>query len=209
MSREHLRASAAAVGRTLREPEEFALAWHHQDGLYRLPVWLALSATALAGTLIYGLTMGLHAGPRAMLDKSFLFTIAAGLAWLIPLPALYILNSLAGSRLRASTTLLAALVTVSWGGLALIASVPINWFFSVSLPTLPAELLNARANAWLVAAVNWLVLVGVGVAMADVFCRVVERLEPSRGRQPGWILTLVGMIGFQMAYVFGLLLPAG
>lgn len=209
MSREHLRASAAAVGRALREPEEFALAWHHQDGLYRLPVWLALSATALAGTLIYGLTMGLHAGPRAMLDKSFLFTIAAGLAWLIPLPALYILNSLAGSRLRASTTLLAALVTVSWGGLALIASVPINWFFSVSLPTLPAELLNARANAWLVAAVNWLVLVGVGVAMADVFCRVVERLEPSRGRQPGWILTLVGMIGFQMAYVFGLLLPAG
>lgn len=209
MSRETLRASAAAVGRALREPEEFALAWHGQGELYRLPVWMALSATALAGTLVYGLTMGLHAGPRVMLDKSLLFTVAAGLAWVIPLPALYILNSLSGSHLRASTTLLAALITVSWGGLALLASVPINWFFSVSLPSLPVELLDARAAAWLVAAVNWLVFVGVGVAMADVFCRVVERLEPSRGRQPGWILALVGTIGFQMAYVFGLLLPVG
>lgn len=209
MSRETLRASAAAVGRALREPEEFARAWHHEGQRYHLPVWLALATTAVAGTLIYGLTMGIHAGPHVMLNRSVLFTLAAGLAWLIPLPALYILNSLSGSRLRASTTLLAALVTVSWGGLALLASVPINWFFSVALPSLPAELLARRATAWLVAAVNWLVLVGVGVAMADVFCRVVERLEPHRGRQPGWILTLVGTIGFQMAYVFGLLLPAG
>jgi len=52
------------------------------------------------------------------------------LAWAIPLPALYILNSLSGSRLAASSTLLAALVTVSWGGLAMIASIPIQLVFS-------------------------------------------------------------------------------
>lgn len=207
MSRETMRASVTAVGRALREPEEFALAWHREGAAYRLPVWLALSATAVAGTLIYGLTMGIHAGPRTMVDKSLLFTIAAGLAWGIPLPALYILNSLTGSRLRASTTLLAALVTVSWGGLALLASVPINWFFSVAVPSLPREVIGERLIALLVAGVNCLVLVGVGVAMTDVFCRVVERLEPARGRQPGWILLLVGAIGFQMAYVFGLLSP--
>jgi hypothetical protein len=207
MSRESLRASVAAIGVSLREPEEFALHWHRQGAPYRLTVWLVLSATALAGTLSYGLTMGIHAGPQTMFARSLLLTVAAGLAWLIPLPALYILNSLSGSRLRPSTTLLAALVTVSWGGLALIASVPINWFFTVSIPSLPAEVISLRMATWGVAAVNCLVFTGVGVAMADVFCRVVERLEPSRGRQPGWILLLVAAIGFQMAYVFGLFSP--
>jgi len=208
MSRETLRASVAQIGRSLRGPEEFALAWHREGAPYRAAVWLALAATATSGTLVYGLTMGIHAGSRTMLGRSLLFTVASALAWVIPLPALYILNSLTGSRLRASTTLLAALVTVSWGGLALLASVPVNWFFSVALPSLPPELIGPRSAGWLVAAVNGLVLVGVGVAMADVFCRIVERLEPARGRQPGWVLLLVGAIGFQMAYVFGLLTPA-
>lgn len=208
MSRESLRASVAAIGVALREPEEFALAWHRQGNSYRLLVWLALATTAVAGTLLYGLTMGIHAGPQTMLSRSLLLTIAAGLAWGIPLPALYILNSLGGSRLRPSTTLLAALVTTSWGGLALIASVPINWFFSVSIPSLPPELISAKWASMAVSAVSLLVFAGVGVAMADVFCRVVERLEPARGRQPGWVLLLVGAIGFQMAYVFGLLTPA-
>ncbi|HWB09828.1 MAG TPA: hypothetical protein VG826_11400 [Pirellulales bacterium] len=205
MSRESLRASIAAIGVSLREPEEFTLAWHQQGAPYRLTVWLALMTTALAGTLCYGLTMGIHGGPATMLNRSLLLTIAAGLAWGIPLPALYILNSLAGSKLRPGTTLLAAVVTVSWGGLALIASVPVNWFFSVAIPSLPAELISPRWAGRVISGVNCLVFTGVGVAMADVFCRVVERLEPARGRRPGWILLLVCAIGFQMAYVFGLL----
>jgi hypothetical protein len=207
MSRESLRASVAAVGVSLREPEQFAIAWHRDEVRYRLPVWVALAATAVSGTVVYGLTTGIHGGPRTMLVRSALLTVAAGLAWGIPLPALYILNSLTGSRLRPSTTLLAALVTVSWGGLALLASVPINWFFSVAISSLPPELIGPRWAARLVAVVNYLVFAGVGVAMSDVFCRVVERLEPMRGRQPGWVLLLVAAIGFQMAYVFGLLSP--
>jgi hypothetical protein len=204
MSRDELRQGVAAVGQALREPEAFALAWHHRHARYRAWVWLALLATATAGTLTYGLTLGIHAGPRSMLEKSLLFTVAAALAWCLPLPALYILNSLTGSRLAASTTVLSALVTVSWGGLALISSVPINWFFSVAIPSLPEELLSARAAGWLVSAVHMAVMLGVGLAMADVFCRVIERLEPPRGRQPGWVLLLVAAIGFQVAYVFGL-----
>ena len=205
MSRESLRASVAAIGVSLREPEEFALTWHRQGAPYRLTVWSALAVTALAGTLLYGLTMGIRGGPATMFARSLLLTIAAGLAWGIPLPALYILNSLGGSKLRPSTTLLAVLVTVSWGGLALIASVPVNWFFSVAIPSLPRELIGPQWSARAIAAVNCLVFAGVGVAMADVFCRIVERLEPGRGRRPGWILLLVAAIGFQMAYVFGLL----
>ena len=43
--------------------------------------------------------------------------------------------------------------------------------------------------------VNLVVFAGVGAAMVDVFCRVMERLEPARGRAPGWWLALVGAIG--------------
>ena len=118
-----------------------------------------------------------------------MLTIGAGLAWAIPLPALYILNSFSGSRLKPSTTLLAALVTTSWGGLALLASVPINWLFSTAVPELP--MFGPAAAHRIVIAVNLLVFAGVGVSMADVFSRVMERLEPASGRQPSWVLVLV------------------
>ena len=109
------------------------------------------------------------------------------------MPALYILNSLSGSQLRPTTTLLAALVTTSWGGLAMIASVPINWFFSVAVPV-----------PWFLLIVNVVVFTGVGLAMVDVFARVIESLEPARGRAPAWWLVLVGAIGGELYYAFDL-----
>ena len=144
MFKQSLRESLAQVGVALREPEEFALRWDRSQG-YAAAVWLALGLTAVLGTTLYGMTMGIGAGPAAIGTKSLLLTLGAGLAWAIPLPALYILNSLAGSRLKASTTLLAALVTTSWGGLALIASIPINWLFSVAIP---CKLPSSTARRW-------------------------------------------------------------
>ena len=128
-----------------------------------------------------------------MLACARAFTLAAGLAWALPLPALYILNSLSGSRLRISTTFLAALVTTSWGGLALIASIPINWFFTVAIP-----------DRLFVLGVNLVIFTGVGVAMIDVFSRVIASLEPTRGRWPTFWLLLVGAIGGELFYAFGL-----
>ncbi len=145
---------------------------------------------------------------RTICARGIELTIAAGLAWAIPLPALYILNSLTGSRLRASTTLLAALVTTSWGGLALVASIPINWFFSVAVPSLPTDLIGASAGHWIVRLVNLLVFLGVGVSMVDVFGRVMNALEPDMGRYPTWFLILVGAIGAQLAFLFNLFPPA-
>jgi hypothetical protein len=75
----------------------------------------------------------------------------------------------------------------------LIASVPINWFFTAAVPI-----------PWFVLLVNLVVFAGVGAAMADVFCRVMEALEPARGRAPGWWLALVGAIGGELFYAFGL-----
>jgi hypothetical protein len=40
--------------------------------------------------------------------------------------------------------------------------------------------------------------------MVDVFCRVREKLEPARGRAPGWWLLLVGAIGAELFYALGL-----
>ena len=181
MLRTQLRSGLAHVGQALREPEEFARCWHGGGAPYPWWVFAALALTAILGTSTYGLTMGLLGGPRAIALGGLRCTAAAGLAWGIALPALYIFSSLSGSRLRASTTLLAALVTTSWGGLAMIASIPINWFFTVALSDLVADPSHV---AWLVRGVNLVVFTGVGVAMIDVFGRVMQALEPERGRWP-------------------------
>ncbi len=193
MFRSRLHAGLAHVGHALREPEAFALRWHREGSPYAWWVFAALALTAIAGTLSYGLTLGILGGPRRMAACALACTAAAGTAWAVPLPALYILNSLSGSRLRASTTLLAALVTTSWGGLALMASVPIGWFFTAAVPV-----------GWFVLLVNLVVFAGVGAAMVDVFSRVMEQLEPARGRAPAWWLALVGAIGGELFYAFGL-----
>src|SRR5207244_3263936 len=108
--------------------------------------------------------MGLAGGAGAMFQDGLRCTVAAGIGWSLPLPALYILNSLAGSRLRASTTFLAALVTTSWGGLAMIAAIPVAGFFTVALPALPTVVLL----------IHLAVFTLVGIAMIDVFSRVIE-----------------------------------
>ncbi len=181
------------IGEALREPEEFALRWQIEGRVYPWWVFAALGLTAALGTLTYGMTMGVMAGVPRMVSDGLIFTLTAGIAWSLPLPALYILNSLTGSRLQASTTFLAALVTTSWGGLAMLASVPINLFFTAALP-------DPRA----VLAVNLIVFAGVGVAMIDVFGRVMATLEPTRGTAPVLWLALVGSLGAELFYAFGL-----
>ena len=193
MLRERIRSGIVQVGRALREPEDFACRSDTGEIEYPWWVWVSLGLTAALGTTTYGMTMGLMGGTADVLRKGLLCTLAAGLAWGIPLPALYILNSLSGARLSAGSTLLAALVTTSWGGLAMIASIPINWFFTAAVP-----------HAGFVLLVNLTVFAGVGVAMIDVFGRVMARLEPDRQAPPTWWLVLVGAIGCELFYFFGL-----
>src|SRR5262249_22883979 len=105
-----------------------------------------------------------------------------------------------GSRLPASSTFLAALVTVSWGGLAMIAAIPISWFFTVSLP----GLVNHSSLPWLIRLVHLFVFAGVGTAMIGVFIRVMKALEPERRGTPIWWLLVVAAIGTELFYAFGL-----
>jgi hypothetical protein len=193
MIRDRLRQNLTFIHEALREPEDFAIRWHLEGRPYSWSVFAALALTAIAGTTTYGLILGLTGGAKEMFRCGGAFTLAASIAWSLPLPALYILNSLTGSRLRASTTFLAALVTTSWGGLALLASIPIVWFFTIAV-----------SNILVLLAVHLAVFAGVGVAMADVFSRVLERLEPRRGRLPAWWLLLVGVLGAELFHALGL-----
>ena len=194
-----LRSGLAHVGQALREPEEFARRWHTGEAHYSWWIFAALALTAILGTTTYGLTMGILGGPGAIaLVRAYHGGCRVGLG---DRPAgLYIFNSLSGSRLHASTTLLAALVTTSWGGLAMIASIPINWFFSVALADLMAD---PSRVAWLVLGVNLVVFTGVGVAMIDIFGRVMQTLEPARCWPVLW-LAVVAAIGGELFYAFGL-----
>jgi hypothetical protein len=201
MLRTQLRSGLAHVGLALREPEVFARRFHAGEVPYSWWIFVALAFTAILGTTTYGLTMGILGGPREIILDSLRCTTAAGLAWSVALPSLYIFNSLSGSRLKPSTTLLAALVTTSWGGLAMIASIPMNWFFTVALRDLVAD--PSRVT-WLVRAVNLVVFTGVGIAMIDTFGRVMEALEPQRGRWPVLWLLVVSAIGGELYYAFGL-----
>jgi hypothetical protein len=199
-----MRASMGHVGVALQEPEAFALHWHREGTPYQWSVFAALTLTAMLGTTTYGMIMGLLAGPGEMFAGGLHCTLAAGIGWGLALPTLYILNSLSGSRLRASTTFLAALVTTSWGGLAMIASIPIAWFFTSALPD-EVRLFSlhfSREAAVLV--VHLVVFAGVGTAMCDVFRRVMQALEPERGFWPAWWLILVAAIGAELFYKFDL-----
>ena len=75
----------------------------------------------------------------------------------------------------------------------MIASIPIAWFFTAAIP-----------KELFVLFVHLAVFLAVGVAMTDVFGRVMNRLEPKRGRLPVWWLLLVTAIGSELFYKFGL-----
>lgn len=185
-----LQSGIREIGTALRRPEEFVLRFRDSDDKARksLTLFPILFANAVLGLAAYGLTMGLHGGARSMLRAAVCAPVAAGAGWTIALPALYIINTVLGSRLDARTTMLAALTTVSFGALAMLASVPISWFFGITLPYAPVALL-----------VHLVVFAGVSVSMVDVFLRIMKALEPDRSRLFALVwLGLVAVIGGEL-----------
>ena len=184
-----LRDAVLEVGRAVRSPEELALAWRNDRRALRVLIPVLL-ANAAFGVAAYGLTMGMHAGAVEMLRKAVTTPLAAGLAWSIALPALYIFGSAAGSRASALDTVLAAGITVCFGAWAMLASVPVNWFFSLAIDA--GESVSSGERTLLLL-VNFTVFTGVGLAMFDVFHRVRHALDPESSRWGGrlWVLLLL------------------
>ncbi|MFW5967712.1 MAG: hypothetical protein ACOCV2_09355 [Persicimonas sp.] len=194
MMRKEITQSIREVGAAVRRPEQ--LAERFRDGGPEAPspmVIIVLLTNAILGTAAYGLTMQMHRGVEGMLEGAFLAPTAAGLGWAIALPSLYIVKRLLGSNLDAVTTLLAASIAVSFGASAMLASVPINWFFTLSLPFAEARTV-----------VNLVVFIGVGLCMVDIFIRVLRRLEPDSGHLFGYVwLTLLATLGAEFFVLFG------
>jgi hypothetical protein len=185
-------ASFFEIGLALRRPEQLAKRWRdREERPSDAPdpvVFGLLLATAVLGLAAYGLTMGLHLGPKAMIASAVRAPVAAGAAWCVALPALYVIHGALGSRLDVSTTLLAALATVSFGSLAMLASVPVNWFFTLALP-----------YTWARVLVNLLVFSGVGFCMSDVFLRTMRALEPDESlAYPIVWLLLLAIVGTEL-----------
>ena len=190
----HLKELVAEVGLAIRRPEELVLRWREADGSSGTLLIGILLLNAIFGLAAYGLTMQIHNGALAMGRAAVLTPLAAGGAWMMALPALYIFKSAWGSQLNLYATILAASVTVCFGAWAMLASVPINWFFSLSLPFPTIRLLT-----------NLAIFTGVGVCMSDVFLRVFHVLEPDRSSFSGfWWLGLHAVIGIELFSLFGI-----
>ncbi len=193
-----LRQSIREVGRAIRRPESLARRWRDrlENGVDSPPgtVFLVLLFNAVLGTVAYGMVMHMHRGLAGMAEGALLFPLAAGLAWMLAFPALYIVHSLLGSRLDFTTTTLAASITVSFGAAAMLASIPITWFFSLAMPFVIVH--------W---AVNLVVFAGVSFWMSDVFLRVMKTLEPTRSNTYPFVwLMLLTAIGAQLFWLFGI-----
>jgi hypothetical protein len=186
--------SIREIGEAVRNPGELADRWcsRETDASAFLVIGLLLT-NAVLGTAAYGMTMQMHRGLGGMLEGAFFMPLAAGLSWSMSLPALFIGKRLLGSKLSLRSALMTASITVSFGSSALLASVPVNWFFTLATPWEPARLL-----------VNLVIFSGVGFCMRDVFWRVAERLfDDGPGLFSFCWLTLHVVLGIELFIAFG------
>lgn len=185
--------STPILSRAFYEPEVFLRHWHNAGHPYSPVVFLLLAGIALLGTAAYGVLLGIPGRLSQVSQSGLLFASASALAWATPLPAVYILNSLSGSRLRLGTTFLAALVTASWGGLGFLVLLPISALVMLSISSPSAILIAHLATIAL-----------VGVCMAIVYDRLQVGLEPHRGSGRSWWLWLFVLLQVELLYAFGL-----
>src|SRR5262245_57188086 len=189
-------AEPAPFAQAFRDPEAFTLRWHREGAPYPAAVFAGLGLAAVAGTFAYGMLLGVESRDwNRVVTCGGLNSLAAAIAWAVPLPAVYILNSMTGMRLRASTTFLASLVTAAWGGFAFLAFLPIALVYLLTFP----------GNKALALFAHLVVFALVGFSMAYIFGRQIERLEPRRGGGRVWWLWLFVCLEVQLLYSFGLI----
>jgi hypothetical protein len=151
---------------------------------------LGLLLVAGLGVATWGAALHLPNGVPAMTRGALAAASACTLAWISSLPTLLILGSILGSRLPFAVVLRASVVTVTFAGLALLASVPVLWYFELAAPQLrlPIALMT---------------LAGVGASMLEVFSRIMAQLEGARLWNRLWLL-LLASIGAELFFAFGL-----
>jgi hypothetical protein len=184
------------LGEALVRPDRLLARWRdrHLQPELRPPtlIFPALAGLAAVGLFGFGLSLGQHAGALATIHVALATPLAAGLAWLISVPALHVLESSAGARVDPSSTLLLALVVSAFASVALLSAAPITWFFALAAP--------AR---WVRLAVLAPIALGTSIATVDAFRRARAPLEPRRHLPSLVWLGVLGLLGLELAAVFG------
>lgn len=183
--------SLAAVRDALLDPAGFA-GQYADDAPVPFPTYLSLLGVAVVGVSAYGGAMHLGDGLGAGLSAGGRAAVSAGVAWNAALPCLYVIGGMLGSGLSARLVALAASVTVSWGGLAMLASVPVLWFFQLCIPEPYGTILASLCS-----------FAGVGLCMMNVFLRIMTRLEGRRFFHLLW-LGVLSALGAEMFTLGGL-----
>lgn len=185
--------SANPLWEAFHEPETFILRWHNAGRSYGFVVFLSLALIAVLGTGAYGALLGVSGNASRVLECALLFTASAALSWAAPLPAVYILNSMSGSRLRFDTTFLASLLTAACGGLGFVVLLPITVVVLLSV-----------SNHWIILAAHLAAFAVVGFCMAIVYNRLQVALEPHRGGGRSWWLWLFILLQVALLNSWGL-----
>lgn len=178
------------VFEAMREPEAFSVRWSEQPA----PLWLygALAGSAALGVGTYGAMLHAWRGGLDTVSFGLGAAAAAGVGWTAAMPCLVVLGGLLGSRLAPRVVVMASLVAVSFGGLCMLASVPVLWFFELVTGHWGGRVFAMLASAG-----------GVGLCMADVFTRCMRALEGFRLFHWLWI-ALFGAVSLEMFVLFGL-----
>ena len=188
---------ARVLADTIRCPESLVTRWAHRLQTPEAPpsplIFPLLLAMAIVGVAIYGVVMHVHGGAGAMAYGALALPGAAGLAWSLSLPSLYIIKRIGGSTMDHSTLTLVALTTVCFGSLAMLASVPVTLFFYIALPYEGVRI-----------AANLVVFCGVGACMGDVLMRTLRAVEPHKTQiYPVLWLGLLSLLGAELMWLLG------
>lgn len=170
----------------VRTPEEHAAA-HAEPDFAELS---RLAAAASVGISGWGGMIHWHEGVGAVLWGALHALLVAGLSWAIAIPALIVLSSLSGSKLPTVRLVHASLMTVCFGGLAFLSSVPVIGLVEV----VSGHDVFARVAS------NTLAVLGVGACSAFIFFRLADDLEGLGLVHLAW-MGVFGTLFIEIAYL--------
>lgn len=157
----------------------------------------ALLASIFSLYAVYGVSMGLYRGLLPAMVSALKLPFLYLLTLAVCFPAFYLLNCLAGPRMRAAQCLRLLLLAVSANALALCSYAPVSYFFTLTTSQ------DGYAFLVLMHVAVFAVAAAVSVAAAVLVFRATAR-QLGGGFGPllvfGWALTY-GAVGTQMSWV--------
>jgi hypothetical protein len=170
----------------VRTPEDHAQA-HTDPDVAELA---RLAGAASLGVAGWGGMIHWYDGVGSALRGALHAVTVAGVSWGLAIPALVVMSSMVGSKLPTVRLLHASLMTVAFGGLAFLASVPV-----VGLVDLVYD-----HSVFARQASNTLCVLGVGACSAFIFFRITDEIEHLRALHIAW-MGLFGTLFLEIAYL--------